>query len=145
MYPKHHFLILLSFLCRGNKIKCPVAIADLVLLYNKAQEGIAKTDRIAFDIYNGIADVSDVKAQWLRYHCKPYEKHLGLLVATLRTIPVVEDESTDVMVPGFTIDPKVKGNKRNGRIKVELRFLQNHKELYMELHRDFTKIEYAPQ
>ena len=71
----------LSFLCRGGKDKCPVAIADLVLLHNKAQEGIAKTDRLGFDIFNGIAEV---KAQWLKY-CKPYEKRLDLLVATLRT------------------------------------------------------------
>ena len=131
----------LSFFCRGGKDKSPVAIADLVLLYNKAQEGIAKNDRLGFDIFNGIADV---KAQWLKY-CKPYEKRLDLLVATFRTIPVVEDESTDVMVPGFIVDPKIKGSKRIGSIKVNLQFLQNHKDLYMELHRDFTKIEYAPQ
>ena len=111
------------------------------MLYNKAQEGIAKNDRLGFDIFNGIADV---KAQWLKY-CKPYEKRLDLLVAMFRTIPVVEDESTDVMVPGFIVDPKIKGSKRIGRIKVHLQFLQNHKDLYMELHRDFTKIEYAPQ
>ena len=131
----------LSFFCRGGKDKSPVAIADLVLMYNKAQEGIAKNDRLGFDIFNGIADV---KAQWLKY-CKPYEKRLDLLVATFRTIPVVEDESTDVMVPGFIVDPKIKGSKRIGSIKVNLQFLQNHKDLYMELHRDFTKIEYAPQ
>ena len=110
-------------------------------MYNKAQEGIAKNDRLGFDIFNGIVDV---KAQWLKY-CKPYEKRLDLLVATFRTIPVVEDESTDVMVPGFIVDPKIKGSKRIGSIKVNLQFLQNHKDLYMELHRDFTKIEYAPQ
>ena len=36
----------LSFLCRGGKDKCPVSIADLVLLYNKAQEGITKNDAL---------------------------------------------------------------------------------------------------
>ena len=107
---------LLFSLCSGSRDKYPVAIADLVLLYNKAQEGIAKIDRLGFDIYNGIADV---KAQWLKY-CKPYEKRLDLLVAMFRTIPVVEDESTDVMVPGFIVDPKIKGSKRIGSIKVNL-------------------------
>ena len=63
--PKKHFVShlyfclflvsdLLPFLCRGSKDKCPVAIADLVLLHNKAQEGAAKRDRLGFDIYNGI-------------------------------------------------------------------------------------------
>jgi hypothetical protein len=32
-----------------------------------------------------------------------------------------------------------------GSIKVELQFLQNHKDLYMELHREFAKNEYIPQ
>ena len=126
-------------MCRGGKDKCPVSIADLVLLYNRAQEGIAKNDRLGFD---GIADV---KAQWLKY-CKPYEKRLDLPpCCEFRTISVVEDESTDVMVPGFIIDPKAKGKQKTGSIKANLQFLQNHKELYMELHRYFTKIEYSPQ
>jgi hypothetical protein len=47
-------------LCRGAKDKCPVSISDLVFLYNKAQEGIAKTDGLGFDIYNGIADLKSL-------------------------------------------------------------------------------------
>ena len=105
------------------------------------QEGIAKTDRHGFDIYHGIADV---KSLWLKY-CKQYEPRLRALVPTFRVTPVVEDESTDVMVAGFIIEPKQKGTAKKGSIKVQLQFLQNHKELYTELHRDFSKIEYAPQ
>ena len=57
---------ILSFLCRGSKDKCPVANADLVVLYNKAQEGIAKQDSLGFDIYNGIARREVALAQVLQ-------------------------------------------------------------------------------
>ncbi len=43
----------LFFLCRGfNKPyeKCPVANADIGILQNKATEGLAKQDRLRFDI-----------------------------------------------------------------------------------------------
>ena len=107
----------LSFLCRGSKDTCPVAIADLVLLYNKAQEGIVKSNRLGFDLYNGIAEV---KSLWLKY-CKPYEQRLSHVVPTFRVIPVVEDESTEVMVSGFIIEPKgSKAKQKTGSIKVEL-------------------------
>ena len=46
-----------------------MAIADFVLLYNKAAEALAKRNRVDFDFYTGIADT---KAQWIKY-CKPYE------------------------------------------------------------------------
>ena len=46
-----------------------MAIADFVLLYNKAAEALAKSDRVGFEFYTGIADT---KAQWIKY-CKPYE------------------------------------------------------------------------
>ena len=100
-------------------------------MYNKAQEGIAKTDRLGFDVYNGIADV---KSLWLKY-CKQFEPRLRLLVPNFRVTPVAEEESTDIMIPGFIIDPKQNGKKGMGCIKVELQFLQNHKDLYLELHR----------
>ena len=59
------------------------------LVYNKAQEGIAKTDRLGFDVYNGIADV---KSLWLKY-CKQFEPRLRLLVPNFRVTPVVEEET----------------------------------------------------
>jgi hypothetical protein len=33
-----------------------MAISDFVLLHNKAAEGLAKHDRVGYDIYSGIAD-----------------------------------------------------------------------------------------
>ena len=49
-----HAYTLLCY-CRGGSknVNCPVAIADLVLLYNAAQEGLycpVKKDRSAFDL-----------------------------------------------------------------------------------------------
>ena len=45
-----------------------MAIADfhVVLLYNKAAEALrlAKSDRVGFDFYTGIADT---KAQWIKW------------------------------------------------------------------------------
>ena len=42
-----------------------MAIADFALLYyNKAAEAIAKSDRVGFDFYTGIADT---KAQWIKW------------------------------------------------------------------------------
>ena len=52
------------------------------LVYNKAQEDIAKTDRLGFDVYNGIADV---KSLWLKY-CKQFEPRLRLLVPNFRVV-----------------------------------------------------------
>ena len=60
-------------------------------------------------------------------------------------ILVVEDESTEVMVSGFIIEPKTKGKHETGSIKVELQFLQKHKDLYMELHGDYSKNDYVAQ
>jgi hypothetical protein len=40
---------------------------------------------------------------------------------------------TIFVIPGFIVDPKQKGKKGMGGIKVELQFLQNHKDLYLEL------------
>ena len=90
-------------------------------------------------------ELHDVKSLWLKY-CEPYEQRLSHLVPTFRVIPVVEDESTEVMISGFTIEPEAAGKaKKTGCIKVELQFLQKHKDLYMELHCDFSKNEYAAQ
>ena len=61
-----------SFLCRGGTKACPIAISDLVLLHNKAAEGLAKSDRVGYDIYFGNADT---KALFSKY-CKPFEKRL---------------------------------------------------------------------
>ena len=99
-----------SFLCRGGTKACPIAISDLVLLHNKAAEGLAKSDRVGYDIYFGIADT---KALFLKY-CKPFEKRLRSMVPTHRVVPAGDGEDpTSVSIPGFLVDAKAKGKRRS--------------------------------
>ncbi len=54
---------------RGGKgnAKCPIAVADLVLLYNKCMEGqYSKVDVLSFDLYKSCPQL---KAQFALY-CK---------------------------------------------------------------------------
>ena len=112
------------------------------MLHNKAAEGLAKSDRVGYDIYSGIAET---KVLFLKY-CKPFEKRIRSMVPTYRVVPTGDGEgSTSVSIPGFIVDAKAKGKKAFAAQKVELQFLEPHKTLYMELHRDFSKNDYAPQ
>ncbi len=47
-------------------------------------------------------------------------------------------------VSGFLADAKAKGKKTLAPIQVEMQFLEKHKILYLDLHRDLSKMEYAP-
>jgi hypothetical protein len=109
------------------------------MLHNKASEGLVKADRLGYDLYSGIAET---KALFLKY-CKPFEKRIRSLVPTHRVVPAGDGEaSTTVSVPGFLVDAKA---KKKTPQQVELQFLEHHKTLYLDLHREFTKSEYAPQ
>jgi hypothetical protein len=67
------------------------------------------------------------------------------LVPNHRVVPAGDGEaSTTISVPGFVVDAKLK-KKTFAPHKVEFQFLENHKMLYLVLHREFTKSEYAPQ
>ena len=111
------------------------------MLHNKATEGQAKNDPVGFDLYDGIASV---KVQFIKF-CKRFEQRLRTLVPTHRIILVVEEDSTDINVSGFITAPSGKGKAKLGPLKVSLQFLEHHKMQYLELHRDLSKIEYAPQ
>jgi hypothetical protein len=109
------------------------------MLHNKASEGLIKPDRLGYDLYSGIADT---KALFLKY-CKPFEKRIRSLIPTHRVVPAGDGKaSTTVSVPGFLVDAKA---KKKTPQQVELQFLEHHKTLYLDLHREFTKSEYAPQ
>ena len=111
------------------------------MLHNKASEGLVKTDRVGYDLYSNIADT---KANFLKY-CKQFERRIRTLVPNHRVVPAGDGEaSTTISVPDFLVDAKAK-KKTFAHQKVELQFLENHKTLYMDLHRDFTKSDYAPQ
>lgn len=110
------------------------------MLHNKASEGLIKPDRLGYDLYSGIADT---KAFFLKY-CKPFEKRIRSLVPNHRVVLAGDGEaSTTVSVPGFLVDAKSKSKK--APLQVDLQFVEHHKTLYLDLHREFTKSEYAPQ
>ncbi len=46
---------------RDGTKNCQVAMADLVLLHNKAAEGLAKNDRAGYGIYLGIMGFGQVE------------------------------------------------------------------------------------
>ncbi len=59
--------------CRGEtkNEKCPVAIADLVLLYNAAQAGLygpVKHDRSAFDLFGLCPGTKNVSVKFYKAH-----------------------------------------------------------------------------
>jgi hypothetical protein len=111
------------------------------MLHNKTSEGLVKSDRLGYDLYSGIADT---KALSLKF-CKPFEIRNRTLVPNHRVVPTGDGEaSTTISVPGFVVDAKLK-KKTFTPQKVELQFLESHKTLYLDLHREFTKSEYAPQ
>jgi hypothetical protein len=118
-----------------------VAISDLVLLHNKATEGQAKKEPIGLDVFDKIADV---KREFIRF-CKPFEARLSLNVKSHRVIALVEEQSTDIMIPGFIVDKAARGAKRLGPSKIKLQFLEHHKQNYLGLHHDLARISYSPQ
>ena len=54
--------LIVALRCRGGSGKCPMAISDFVLLHNKAAEGLAKNDRVGYDLFSGIADTQALLA-----------------------------------------------------------------------------------
>jgi hypothetical protein len=76
--------------CRGGP-KCPVAMADLVLLYDAAQEGLygpVKNDRSAFDLF---ALCQGTKTGFVKF-CKAHEQRLRLNMHDFRVIRADADE-----------------------------------------------------
>jgi hypothetical protein len=119
-----------------------MAKSDFVLLHNKAAEGLAKHDCVGNDIYSGIADT---KALFLKY-CKPYEKRVRSMEPTHRVVLAGDGKDpTTVFIPGFLVDARANGKNAFAPMKVEVQFLEHHRNLYLDLHRDFSKVDYAQQ
>ncbi len=49
------------------------------------------------------------------------------------------------MIPGLIVDKTARGAKKMGPSKINLQFLEHHKDNYLGLHRDLAKISYSPQ
>jgi hypothetical protein len=118
-----------------------VAISDLVLLHNKATEAQAKNNPIGLDLFDKIPDV---KREFLKF-CRHFEQRLRRNVAKHRVIAKNEEQCTDIMIPGFIIENKARGAKKLGPAKINLQFLEHHKDQFLELHRDLAKISHSPQ
>jgi hypothetical protein len=109
--------------CRGGNGKCPVAIADLVLLHNKATEGQAKNDPLGLNVFETIANL---KKTFIKF-CKQFEQRLRSNVKLHRVIAKVEDQSTNIMIPGFIVDATARGKNKSGALKINLQFLEHHR------------------
>ena len=119
-----------------------MAISDLVLLHNKATEAQAKNNPIGLDLFDKIPDV---KREFLKF-CRHFEQRLRRNVAKHRVIAKNEEQCTDIMIPGFIIENKsARGAKKLGPAKINLQFLEHHKDQFLELHRDLAKISHSPQ
>jgi hypothetical protein len=129
--------------CRGNNGKCPVPIADLVLLHNKATDGKSKNDPLGHGL-GVFENVADLKKAFIKF-CKQFEQRLRSNVKSHRAIAKVEDHSTDIMIPGFIVDAAARGNRKLGLLKIKLQFLEHHKNQFLELQRELIKTNYGPQ
>ncbi len=88
--------------------------------------------------------IPDVKREFLKF-CKPFEARLRLNVQWHRVIAQDEEQSTDIMIPGFIVEKAARGGKRLGPSKINLQFLEHHKVQFLGIHQDLAKIGYSPQ
>jgi hypothetical protein len=49
------------------------------------------------------------------------------------------------MIPGFIADAASRGSRKLGPLKINLQFLEHHKNQFLELHRELIKTNYRPQ
>ncbi len=115
--------------CRGGSKneKCPVAIADLVLLYNAAQEslyGPVKNNRSAFDLF---ALCQGTKNVFVKF-CGAHEQCPRLDLHDFRVIRADAAESdTYINVGGFLADSEWTTGKNHSRAKkVVMQFFDHH-------------------
>ncbi len=109
----------------GAYNKCPVAIADLVLLYNAAQEGLygpVKNDRSAFDLF---ALCQGTKNGFVKV-CEAHEQCLRLDLHDFRVIRADAAESdTYINVGGFLANSEWTTGKTHSRArKVVMQFFR---------------------
>jgi hypothetical protein len=116
--------------CRGGtkNEKCPVAIADLVLLYNAAQEGIygpVKHDSSAFDLF---ALCPGTKIVFVKF-CKAHEQRNLILLHDFCVIRADAAEGdTNINVGRFlALAGWTKGKKYMRAMKVNMHFLDHHR------------------
>jgi len=133
--------------CRGSprpKENCPIAISDIVLLHNHVMQILAPKQ-----IEKEIWDVcpASLKVAFVKYF-KVFDKRLETMDPQYRILPVDEAISTTVSVPGFVLEfhrRKVMAEQKSEDFKLELQFLQHHRDNYLKQCADFSECEYSPK
>ena len=109
-----------------------MATCDFVLLHNKAAEGVAKHDRVGYDIFSGIADTTALFLEYFKQFDSIEKRCMCrsiIMVLTHCVVPAGNGEDpTSISIPGFLVDAKTKGKKVFAPEKVEMQFLrlENH-------------------
>jgi hypothetical protein len=91
---RNKYFVWLVLCCTGMgprlvRLQYPI----LVLLHNKAAEGLAKSDCLGYDIHSGIADT---KALFLKF-CRPFEKRIRSMVPTHQVVPAGPEPKMEKM------------------------------------------------
>ena len=85
--------------------KCPVQIADLVLLHNVIVEAINKPANEINDKYDFWNAARRLKAPYLKY-CNLYQNRVRVALADYRVIPDEEEGSTSAKIKGMVLEWK---------------------------------------
>jgi hypothetical protein len=95
-------------------------------MHNKVTEGQARNDPLAsgLDVFEKVADL---KKEFIKF-CKPFESRLHSNIKSHRVVAKVEELSTDILIPGFFVDASARGKHRLGPLKINLQFLERHKD-----------------
>ncbi len=102
---------------------------------------LCRVEDACLEVYSGIAEL---KMQVLKC-AKPYEKRLQSLVPALCFVPSGSGEDqTTVFIAGFVVDARAK-RKTFVPMNIEMQFIEKHKIMYLDLHRDLSKMEYSLQ
>ena len=147
----NHIFFSLNLECnRGAKSpteKCPVQIADLVLLHNVIVEAINKPANEINDKYDFWNAARQLKAPYLKY-CNLYQNRVRVALADYRVIPDEEQGSTSAKIKGMVLEWKSRktlAKQEMGEMTLELQFLEHHKKQYLELSADFANNSFMPQ
>ncbi len=101
-------------------------------MHNKVTEGQEKNYPLGLDVFEKVAGL---KKEFIKF-CKPFESRLRSNVDLHRVVAKVEELSTDILIPGFS---------RLGPLKINLQFLEHHKDQFLEHHQELIKTNYGPQ
>ncbi len=101
----------------------------------------AKNDPLGLVVFEKFPNL---KKEFIKF-CKLLESRLRSNVNSHSVVAKVEELSTDICLPGFIVDASAKGKHRLGPLKINLQFLEHHKDQLLELLMELIKTNYGPQ